>query len=345
MASPSVPLFTFQVTLPPSATRVSDGRELSRDEILAWIWERCASSGLEGVHEGSVFEGDFGAGVEPWGAPVLEAGLADPFRDWVGQAANVATELYFRGEAGARDCAALLAREFPGLVLTGPKILQDQDWNAVWKASFTGIDVPPHFQVVPPWRAEEPLKGEGLRLVINPGAGFGTGTHETTRLCLSLIGDAGRAGGLQGKRVLDFGSGSGILAIGAAALGARADAVEIDSMANDNARENARLNGVEGSMRVGESLLKGPGGHDGPYDLVVANILRPVLLEFREALVARLRPAGTLVLSGLIEPDVESVARAFAEALRARGLSGTEERRSEGDWFALSWKTTSEGKR
>jgi ribosomal protein L11 methyltransferase len=160
-------------------------------------------------------------------------------------------------------------------------------------------------------------------LRINPGAGFGTGTHETTQLCLEAIAKAPRA-----ARALDFGSGSGILSIALALLGSEVDSVEIDPLAIDNARENAGLNGVAGKIRLEERLDPAPGS----YGVVVANILKPVLLEFADPLVSRLAPSGALILSGLIERDVDEVAKRFGALLGRQPSVG-----ERGEWRSLAW--------
>jgi ribosomal protein L11 methyltransferase len=130
--------------------------------------------------------------------------------------------------------------------------------------------------------------------------------------------------------MLDFGSGSGILAIAAARLGAEVDAIEIDSAAVANAEENVRLNGVGEKVRFSPRLDDAR----GPYALSVANILRPVLLEFAQALAARVAPGGTLVLSGLVATDVPEV------SVRYAGLLGgaRPDIYQRGDWRALVWQ-------
>jgi ribosomal protein L11 methyltransferase len=205
--------------------------------------------------------------------------------------------------------------------------------------------------VIPPWKAEEDALrasgraegGPGRRLVINPGAGFGTGTHETTRLCLMCVGLActewaQTPGGVSARRVLDFGSGSGILAVAAASRGATAHGVEIDPLANDNATENASLNDV--SERVHFWLALEPGIHDGPYDLVLANILRPVLIEFCSELTARVRrEGGVLALSGLVEPDVAPVTTVYRQSFASRGIRFAEEVMMDGEWRCIRYRT------
>lgn len=191
---------------------------------------------------------------------------------------------------------------------------------------FAGVEVPPFWKIVPPGQSGE---GEGVRVVIQPGAGFGTGAHETTQLCLQAIA-AGAPRGGRAWRMLDFGSGSGILAIGAAKLGATVEAIEIDERAIENAEENARLNSVADRIRHRRTLE----GVQGPFELVIANILRQVLLDFAGALAARLDPGGMLVLSGLVSTDIPEVGVRYASLLGGR----RPEVHERGDWRALAWR-------
>lgn len=194
------------------------------------------------------------------------------------------------------------------------------------RPAFEGVEVPPFWKLVPPWRSSE---GEGVRVVLQPGAGFGTGAHETTQLCLQAISAAAPRGG-EAWRMLDFGSGSGILAIGAAKLGATVEAVEIDERAIENAEENARLNAVADRIRYSRSLE----GVHGPFEMVIANILRQVLLDFAGALTARLDPGGMLVLSGLVSTDIPEVSVRYSSLLGGR----RPEVYQRGDWRALAWR-------
>jgi ribosomal protein L11 methyltransferase len=188
-----------------------------------------------------------------------------------------------------------------------------------------GIVIAPHWRIVPTLGADE---GQEIRLVIDPGPGFGDGTHETTQLCLQAIASLGRRTGPW--RMLDFGSGSGILAVGAAKLGAVVDAVEIDAAAAAHGERNKCANRVDDRIRHARTL----DGTRGPFDLVVANILRAVLVEFAEALVACLAPGGALVLSGLVSTDVPQVRVRYALLLGQEQPEVYE----RGDWRALVWR-------
>jgi ribosomal protein L11 methyltransferase len=188
------------------------------------------------------------------------------------------------------------------------------------------IEIAPHWRIVSTKSADE---GGWSELVLDPGPGFGDGTHETTQLCLqALAALAPPAGRLW--RMLDFGSGSGILAIGAARLGAVVDAIEIDALAGAHGERNARANAVSERIRHARTLED----TRGAFDFVVANILRSVLVEHAEALVACLAHDATLVLSGLVSTDVPQVSTRYSSLLGSERPEVYE----RGEWRALVWR-------
>jgi ribosomal protein L11 methyltransferase len=326
--------FRFKLQVPKQVT-VQGEMEFDREDFFNWLWESYGSRGLLGVHEGTLLSeeaAEQGFETDSW---TVDAAEAPCERDWVQSQELADAELYFASaelaEVARRELTALTGLNCGTVVEQKP-----EDWNATWKASFNalekGFEIPPFWKIYPSWiereKEEDGIQGRCKVLRINPGAGFGTGTHETTQLCLQAIGDASKKLRLEGAPVLDFGSGSGILAIGAALLGAFVSAVEIDSMAIENAVENATINEVEEQVVYSKTL--GPVGDYFP--LVIANILRPVLIEFAPELVRRLAPRGTLVLSGLIESDVSEIDRVFS------GLLGRKpEIRALNEWRCLVW--------
>ena len=187
-----------------------------------------------------------------------------------------------------------------------------------------GVEIVPHWRIISRPSADE---GGGGRLVIDPGPGFGDGRHETTQLCLQALAALAPPGPW---RMLDFGSGSGILSIGAARLGAVVDAVEIDALAGAHGEHNARSNAVSDRIRHARKLEE----TRGVFEFIVANILRSVLLEFADALVTRLARDATLVLSGLVSTDVPQVSVRYASLLRDERPEVYE----RGDWRALVWR-------
>lgn len=186
----------------------------------------------------------------------------------------------------------------------------------------TLIDVPPRFRVVTgPWDAEV----DERTIVLGPGRAFGDGRHESTRMCLQALAAFAPRGGF---RLLDVGSGTGILSIGAAKLGGEAFGVDIDAAAVAIAEDNARRSGVEARVRFATTWPS------GTFDLVVANILREVLVELAPRLVARLAPSGTLILSGLVFTDVPEIVARYAPLLAGRRPEIFE----RSAWRTLVWR-------
>jgi ribosomal protein L11 methyltransferase len=333
-------MVTYQLTIQVSrqvwvlSPDLGKSSSMDREQFYHWLWKAFADpetqQGLVGVHEGTLLSEDAtrqGFETDSW---TVDSGEAPRERDWIAQQERAHVELYFSDEAEA-NAAAVELKRWHGVEIIGPVRKQEpQDWDAEWKAAFLnngeGVPIQPFWRIVPAW-FESSGSGQEKLIRINPGAGFGTGTHETTQLCLQAIGDVTQELHLNGKKSLDFGSGSGILAIAMALLGAKVDAVEVDSLAIDNSLENALLNGVKDRISFSQVL----GEEDFPYPLIVANILKPVLLEFSKVLVGRLEVGGRLILSGLIEKDVAPVVSCYAELL-GRQPSRILER---GEWRAV----------
>ncbi len=170
-------------------------------------------------------------------------------------------------------------------------------------------------------------------ILIEPGPGFGDGSHETTRVCLqALAALAPRTGPW---RMLDFGSGSGILSIAAARRGAVVDAVEIDALAAAHGERNATANGVSERIRTLRTLEQ----TRPPFDFVMANILRAVLLDYAGELVERMAAGAALVLSGLVSTDVPEVSVRYASHLGGDRPEVYE----RGEWRALVWRRSRPG--
>ncbi len=207
---------------------------------------------------------------------------------------------------------------FPGAVVRTRRS-EDESWREGWRAFFRGSRVADRIWVRPPWEAPDPQAA--VTVVVDPGMAFGTGTHETTRGCLKML--EGLLDPPPATPVLDLGTGSGILAIAAALFGARAVGVDNDPDATDNARHNAALNGVEDRV---EWITGTIDAVQGPFDVVVANILAHVLIELAPALTAVAR--RDLVLAGLLEKDADAVVAAYPAFALVRRLA-------EGEWAIL----------
>ncbi len=204
------------------------------------------------------------------------------------------------------------------------RTIADQDWTATFKETIPVLHIGKRLVIRPSWREYLPQEGEVV-IELDPGIAFGTGLHPTTQLCLEALEELVQPG----QRVLDMGTGTGILAIAAARLGAsEIVAVDNDPNAVVATRHNARRNVVEDRIRpVHGSLAE----TSGSYDLVLANILAPVLLTMiAGGLTSRVKRTGTLVLSGILQEQAQDV----REALHAAGMMQVQERQN-GDWVAL----------
>ena len=182
--------------------------------------------------------------------------------------------------------------------------VEEQDWVRVTQAQFEPIHIGEHIWVVPSWHdAPEP---DAVVLELDPGLAFGTGSHPTTRLCMEWLEQHVQPG----ERTLDYGCGSGILAIVAKKLGAgETVGVDIDPNAVEASRYNAERNHVEATFALPDDAP------ESTFDLVVANILSNPLKLMAAMLCARVRPGGRLILSGVLERQAEEVAAAYASAI------------------------------
>lgn len=206
--------------------------------------------------------------------------------------------------------------------------VREDDWANAWKEHFFAHRVGERLIIKPSWREFEPGP-EDLVITLDPGMAFGTGLHPTTRLSLLALESLLRGG----ERVLDVGTGSGILSLAAARLGALSvTALDLDEVAVSAARANVVANGLDGVVAVGlGSAGDAPAG--ARYDLVVANIIARVIVDLAASLAARVAGGGHLVASGILEPRADEVAVALAGV----GL-GLVDRLSEGDWHALIYR-------
>jgi len=207
--------------------------------------------------------------------------------------------------------------------------LREQDWANAWKAHYQAHRVGRRVVVKPPWQAYAAAAGEVV-VELDPGMAFGTGLHPTTKLSvLQLEREI-----TPGARVLDVGTGSGVLAIAAVLLGAaRADAVDVEPVAVRSTQENAARNGVEERITVAQGSVGLDGPFTGQYDVVVANIIARILIELAPGLAAAVAPGGTLLLSGIIEGREPAVERAF----QAQGLTFAGREQIE-DWVSQVWR-------
>lgn len=227
-----------------------------------------------------------------------EPGMPPPKEGW--QRSMVIA--LFPDQAVAEAAATLLQPQefFEGCQLLGVQEVPEQDWVRLTQSQFEPVKITDSFWIVPTWH--EPPAGAREVIRLDPGLAFGTGTHPTTRMCLRWIAQHAPAG----QRVLDYGCGSGILAIGAARFGAASvDAVDIDEAAVRATQDNARANAVQLTAGL-------PDRATGRYQTVLANILATPLKVLAPLLTAHVAPGGHLVLAGILSRQADELAAAYA---------------------------------
>ncbi len=277
-------------------------------DLLPALLDDCAPAAIEDLAE----------------IPLPPGGLWDPTFPPIPEPPPVPLRwrVFFATDADRARAAAAIAGACPHLRLT-PADVDDEDWAARSQQALTAVDAG-RFIVAPPWAIPHTVEAGRTLIVIEPSMGFGTGHHATTRLCLRLLSgmDVG------GQRVLDIGTGSGVLAMAAALRGA-ADVVglDVDQDAIDAARTSAGLNTLPPVVRfdVGDFRTAPP----APADLVLANLTGGMLRTTAEALRSLLRPGGRLILSGFDHSEVDAVRAAF-------GVLAETARLDEDGWMALS---------
>ena len=209
-------------------------------------------------------------------------------------------------EASLQCLPALSADQFS---VAAPRIVKMEDWAENWKQNFSTLRIGERLVIHPSWECYQPIAGEAV-IEIDPGMAFGTGTHGTTLLCLEMIAEL-LAGENSPERMLDVGTGSGILALGAAALGCREVlANDIDPVACQVAEENVAKNNFSDQIEISLQPLE---ELPGQFDLVVANILAEENIRLKEELLAHLCPGGWLVLSGILQEKEQLVRDGFAD--------------------------------
>lgn len=252
---------------------------------------------LDAVDALSVSVEDADAQTDAEQALFGEPGMPAPKNGW--QRSRVIA--LFANEALAKDAIRLLGAQdfFVECQVLGVAAVQDQDWVRLTQSQFAPVEITPEFWIVPTWHEPPAQAKQSIRL--DPGLAFGTGTHPTTRMCLRWL-----ARNPVANRVLDYGCGSGILAIGAAKMGAlQVDAVDIDEAAIQSTVFNADSNSVQ--IQAGLPELA-----QGQYGLVLANILATPLKVLAPLLCAHVQPGGHLVLAGILDRQAEELKAAYA---------------------------------
>jgi ribosomal protein L11 methyltransferase len=255
------------------------------------------SDALEALDALSVGVEDADAQTDAEQALFGEPGMPAPKDGW--QRSRVTA--LFAQSSQANEAAQLLQVQdfFDGCELLSIHAVAEQDWVRLTQSQFAPVEINPEFWIVPTWH--EPPAAAKTVIRLDPGLAFGTGTHPTTRMCLRWI-----ARNPGNKRVLDYGCGSGILAIGAAKYAAvSVVAVDIDEAAVQATKANAHANNVE--LLAGGSEIA-----DGTFDLVLANILATPLKVLAPLLCAHVAKGGSLVLAGILERQADELIAAYA---------------------------------
>ncbi|MGN6527360.1 MAG: 50S ribosomal protein L11 methyltransferase [Burkholderiaceae bacterium] len=255
-----------------------------------------------------------------------EPGMPPPGAGW---ARSTLKALFETEDAASAAATLLLAQDWRALFGEdaggGPSVtalheVEEQDWVRLTQSQFDPVGITPGFWIVPTWH--EPPAGARRVIRLDPGMAFGTGTHPTTRMCLGWI--AAHESEVAGARVLDYGCGSGILAIGAAMHGAATvDAVDIDPAAVTTSQQNAQANGV--TLATGLPDLAA-----GEYAVVLANILATPLKMLAPLLCAHVAAGGHLVLAGILDRQADELKAAYAPWL------ALEVARTEDGWILMT---------
>ena len=235
---------------------------------------------------------------------------------------SLATGL-FHAEQGSDAVLAELASVFSPLALPQYRleILPDQDWERSWMDRFQPIQYGNELWICPSWC--EPPDPDATNVILDPGLAFGSGSHETTRLCMNWLSQQL----LQNKTVIDYGCGSGILAIAALKLGAdSALGIDIDPHALQASRKNAQLNQVSERLQLG---LPTDIPEQYESDIVFANILADTLLELRSQLLSYRKPGGILILSGILQSQNELIYKEFEPGNKIQVFE-------DGEWLMMS---------
>ncbi|HUY83533.1 MAG TPA: 50S ribosomal protein L11 methyltransferase [Steroidobacteraceae bacterium] len=249
--------------------------------------------------------------------PILEPRPGE-FRLW----RDTLVRALFDDALDPATCLCRLTAVLGPRILAGAKLrrVADRAWEREWLVDWSPLRFGPRLWVCPS-SAQPPADRDAIVVRLDPGLAFGTGTHPTTALCLEALA----ALDLRGKTVIDYGCGSGILAIAALKLGAaRAHAIDIDPQALAAAAANAAANGVADRLRRADAAAVLPGA-----DCVVANILASTLIEVRERLAAACRAGGDLLLSGILVAQTDAVTAAYRETFAIVGVARRE------DWCCI----------
>ena len=204
--------------------------------------------------------------------------------------------------------------------------VNEEEWATAWKKYYNPVKISERFTIVPTWEIYEPVSSDELIIELDPGMAFGTGTHPTTVMCIQALEKTVRPL----DRIIDVGTGSGVLSIAAAMLGAKdVRAYDLDEVAVTSAKLNIKLNKVNDRVVVAQNNLL-DGVEENSADVIVANILAEVILRFTDDVARVVKPGGSFIASGIIQPKKDVV----KDALIASGFEIVETILME-DWVAI----------
>jgi ribosomal protein L11 methyltransferase len=276
---------------------------------------------------------EFGEGVSNFLIEHGATGIEEP----EGDLQHVKLRTYFREDEREGKILRSLRRYLKAIEKIAPEnpparietaSIPEQDWGENWKRFFKPIQVTHQFVVKPPW-SQIRLKRHQIPVEITPGMAFGTGTHATTILCIRALEERMKKRNLC---VLDVGTGSGILSIIAAKLGAKEVlGIDIDPVAVENAKENIKKNGVSDVIKIKKGSI---GTVHKKFDGIVANIDFKRLRRMRKALSNHLEHEGFLILSGILEKEEKGIRLHYLETDRLRWIKSTQEK----EWACLTFK-------
>jgi ribosomal protein L11 methyltransferase len=216
-----------------------------------------------------------------------------------------------------------------GLSVSAPQVISESDWVDAWKRFWHVSRLTPRITVRPSWEDYAPTEPDEIVIDLDPGVAFGTGSHDTTRLMLRALDQLASERDFSQMSVLDVGTGSGILAIAAAKLGSRSVlGIDNDPLALPAAEENVARNGLSDRVTISGTPLQTLCPHR--HELILANIIAPVILELMPEMLSRLTENGALLLSGIVASALPKI----EEALQANGLNKIIATQ-EGSWFAV----------
>jgi ribosomal protein L11 methyltransferase len=221
----------------------------------------------------------------------------------------------------------LISEELINSFVIEEEILEDKNWNEEWEKGREVIRISDRIIIKPSFKDYEPKENE-IVLTIDPKMSFGTGEHQTTRLILGMLESYVK----KGMKVLDVGSGTGILAIAAVKLGAlRAVAVDCDEICLENCKENCELNSVTNSVEIITGEINAVNEND--FDLILANIHKNVLLEIAGKIKAKIKKDGVVILSGLLETDINPIVKKYHQL----GFNSIETGTMD-EWISLAFR-------